>query len=123
MIQITPHMRVLVAVEPADFRKGIDGLARVCKEELKDNPYLCGAPRSHTAVRCLSSVIAEGRRSNCSSTMGRGIGSCRNAFQPGGFGFGSRALRQARCSRHMSFRCFCAVEIQRGRKLHHRGDR
>jgi len=25
MIQVTPHMRVLVAVEPADFRKGIDG--------------------------------------------------------------------------------------------------
>ena len=27
MIQITPQMRILVAVEPADFRKGIDGLA------------------------------------------------------------------------------------------------
>ena len=26
MIQITPHMRILVAVEPTDFRKGIDGL-------------------------------------------------------------------------------------------------
>jgi transposase len=38
MIQITPQMRVLVAVEPADFRKGIDGLARVCREELKADP-------------------------------------------------------------------------------------
>ena len=28
MIQVTPQMRILVAVEPADFRKGIDGLAR-----------------------------------------------------------------------------------------------
>ena len=28
MIQITPQMRILVAVEAADFRKGIDGLAR-----------------------------------------------------------------------------------------------
>ena len=27
MIQITPHMRILVAVEPVDFRRGIDGLA------------------------------------------------------------------------------------------------
>ena len=27
MIQITPHMRILVAVEPVDFRAGIDGLA------------------------------------------------------------------------------------------------
>jgi transposase len=29
MIQVTPQMRILVAVEPADFRKGIDGLAQV----------------------------------------------------------------------------------------------
>ncbi len=28
MIQATPQMRVLVAVEPTDFRRGIDGLAR-----------------------------------------------------------------------------------------------
>lgn len=26
MIQITPHMRIMVAVEPIDFRAGIDGL-------------------------------------------------------------------------------------------------
>ena len=39
MIQITPQMRVVVAVEPADFRKGIDGLARVCKEVLKQDPF------------------------------------------------------------------------------------
>lgn len=25
MIQITPHMRILVAVDPIDFRAGIDG--------------------------------------------------------------------------------------------------
>ena len=35
MIQITPQMRVVVAVEPADFRRGIDGLARLCKEVLQ----------------------------------------------------------------------------------------
>ena len=29
MIQITPHMRVLVAVEAVDFRRGIDGLAQL----------------------------------------------------------------------------------------------
>ena len=29
MIQVTPQMRIRVAVEPADFRKGIDGLARI----------------------------------------------------------------------------------------------
>ena len=41
MIQITPHMRVLVAVEPADFRKGIDGIARLCRERLSEDPFLC----------------------------------------------------------------------------------
>ena len=39
MIQITPHMRILVAVEPADFRRGIDGLARLCREELLEEPF------------------------------------------------------------------------------------
>lgn len=39
MIQVTPHMRVLVAVEPADFRRGIDGLARMAREELLGDPF------------------------------------------------------------------------------------
>jgi transposase len=39
MIQITPQMRILVAVEPADFRKGIDGLSRLCKDALKNDPF------------------------------------------------------------------------------------
>jgi len=39
MIQVTPQMRILVAVEAADFRKGIDGLARLCKEALKQDPF------------------------------------------------------------------------------------
>ena len=30
MIQITAHMQIVAAVEPVDFRKGIDGLAAVC---------------------------------------------------------------------------------------------
>ena len=39
MIQLTPQMRILVATEPADFRKGIDGLARVCREVLCSEPF------------------------------------------------------------------------------------
>jgi len=39
MIQITPHMRIFLAVDPADFRKGIDGFARVCKSVLKEDPF------------------------------------------------------------------------------------
>jgi transposase len=39
MMQVTPQMRVLVAVEPTDFRRGIDGLCRVCKHELRVDPF------------------------------------------------------------------------------------
>jgi transposase len=39
MIQVTPQMRILVAVEPADFRKGIDGLAAVCRAVLHSDPF------------------------------------------------------------------------------------
>lgn len=39
MIQITPHMQILVAVEPADFRKGIDGLTAICRNEFEENPF------------------------------------------------------------------------------------
>ncbi len=39
MIQVTPQMRVLVAVEPVDFRKGIDGLAQLCRKALDSDPF------------------------------------------------------------------------------------
>ena len=38
MIQITPQMRILVALEPADLRRGIDGLAQVCRQTLQQDP-------------------------------------------------------------------------------------
>ena len=57
MIQITPQMRVLVAIEPVDFRRGIDGLARTCRAELGEDPF-SGAVfvfrnRRRTAIRIL----------------------------------------------------------------------
>lgn len=38
MIQIAPQMRVLVALEPVDFRRGIDGLSQVCRAVLSVDP-------------------------------------------------------------------------------------
>lgn len=57
MIQVTPQMRILVAVEPVDFRRGIDGLARLCKQQLKADPF-CGwlfvfGNRRRTAIKGL----------------------------------------------------------------------
>lgn len=57
MLQITPQMKILVAVEPADFRKGIDGLVRLCKDSLGQDPF-AGAVfvfrnRRGTAIKAL----------------------------------------------------------------------
>ena len=38
MIQTGSSLRVLVAVEPVDFRKGIDTLAAVCRQRLQQDP-------------------------------------------------------------------------------------
>ena len=39
MLQITPQMKILLAAAPADFRRGIDGLARLCREALEHDPF------------------------------------------------------------------------------------
>ena len=39
MIQITPQMRIFVALEDIDFRKGIDGMAAACRQRLKQDPF------------------------------------------------------------------------------------
>jgi transposase len=38
MIQLVPHLKVLIAVAPVDFRKGIAGLAALCRSVLKEDP-------------------------------------------------------------------------------------
>lgn len=39
MIQVAPQMRILVAIESVDLRKGIDGLAQLCREKLGADPF------------------------------------------------------------------------------------
>ncbi|HYX08269.1 MAG TPA: IS66 family insertion sequence element accessory protein TnpB [Bacteroidales bacterium] len=39
MIQLTPQTSILVATQPVDFRKGIDGLASVCKKAFGYDPF------------------------------------------------------------------------------------
>ena len=53
MIQVTPQMRVLVAIEPVDFRRGVDGLAQQCRAALAEAP---------SAGRCSSSATASAPR-------------------------------------------------------------
>ena len=57
MIQINPQMRILVAVEAVDGRKGIDSLARLCQEKLQTDPFsgclFVFRSRRGTAIRIL----------------------------------------------------------------------
>ena len=57
MIQITPHMRILVAVEPIDFRAGIDGLVGACRQRLEADPFsgclFVFRNRARTAIKIL----------------------------------------------------------------------
>jgi transposase len=57
MLALTPQMKILVAIEPVDFRKGIDGLVRLCKDALEQDPLsgtvFCFRNRRQTAIKVL----------------------------------------------------------------------
>ena len=57
MIQVTAHMRIWLAVNPVDFRKGIDALAAVCRHILQADPFsgtlFVFTNKSRTALRVL----------------------------------------------------------------------
>jgi transposase len=58
LIQITPQLRILVAVEPGDARKGIDSLAQLCREKPDAGPFsgclFIFRSRSAKAIRILA---------------------------------------------------------------------
>lgn len=57
MLQATPLSRILVAVDPVDFRKGIDGLAGMCLNQLDQDPMsgtmFLFRNRSQTSIKVL----------------------------------------------------------------------
>ena len=57
MIQIAAQIRILVAVEAIDGRKGIDALAQLCREKLSADPFsgylFIFRTRRGTAIRVL----------------------------------------------------------------------
>lgn len=58
LIQITPQLRVLVAIDAIDGRKGIDSLAQLCREKLNADPFsgylFIFRSRRGTAIKLLS---------------------------------------------------------------------
>jgi transposase len=57
VIQIVPHLKVLVALEAVDFRKGIDSLAGLCRQRFEADPFsgvvFVFRNRSGTALKLL----------------------------------------------------------------------
>jgi transposase len=57
MLQITPQHRLLLAVEPIDFRKGICGIKSLCQQKLSCDPFsgtiFAFTNRSRTSVKLL----------------------------------------------------------------------
>ena len=39
MIAVPPGVRILLAAQPVDFRKGMDGLAALVQQALQANPF------------------------------------------------------------------------------------
>ena len=57
MLALSPQLSILAAIHPVDFRKGIDGLIGVCRQQLLNDP-LDGAlflfqNRKKTTIRAL----------------------------------------------------------------------
>lgn len=89
MIQVTPQMRILLAVEPTDFRKGIDGLAQVCRQVLQKDPFSGYV------------FIFRNKKANAIKVLmydGQGFWLCQKRLSKGRFNWwpanGNRCLRQ-----------------------------
>ena len=97
MIQITPQMKILVAIEAVDGRKGIDSLARLCEEKLQADPF----------SGCMFSFEAGAeRRSVFLSMMARDSGWRRSVCRRAGFSGGRVASKWRGCWKHIK-RSYC----------------
>jgi transposase len=78
MLQITAHMKILVAVDVVDFRKGIDGLVAFCKKGLDQDAFggtmFVFRNRRGTAIKVLV-------------YDGQGFWLCQKRLSVGRFGF------------------------------------
>jgi len=75
MLQMTPQSKIFLAIQPVDFRKGIEGLMAVCQQQLGQNPFLGSLfvfrNRKGTSIKILSfdgqgfwlcqKILAEGK--------------------------------------------------------------
>src|SRR5882724_9270858 len=108
MLQITPQMRILAAIEPVDFRKGIDALAQLCKQKLETDPFsgclFLFRSRSATAIKIL---VYDSQR-----FLDRAETFCRKAASSGG----RKAMKRRSRSKRIRRRCCWRPAIRRFRE-------
>ena len=89
MIHITAQMRVLVAIEPVDGRKGIDSLVRVCQEKLSEDPIsgcvFIFRSRRGTSIRLLTMTGRDTGLHKSASPKGGSDGGRKRAPRPNGW--------------------------------------
>ena len=76
MIQVTPQTKILLCIAPVDFRRGIDGLAQLCRAELLSEPF-SGAVfvfrnRRRTALKLLTAKGTGFSKSACRMVVSLG---------------------------------------------------
>ena len=104
MIQITPQMRILVAIEAVDGRRGIDALAQVCREKLNSDPFSgwLFIFRNRSA-----------RRSGSWPTTARDSGSRPSACREDVFAGGRRALKRVEPCARIRRKCCWRAAIRK----------
>lgn len=57
MLALTPTQPLLLAIQPADFRKGIDSLVALCRQQLQQDPFsgivFVFTNKNRTAIKAL----------------------------------------------------------------------
>jgi transposase len=113
MIQIAAQIRILVAIEAIDGRKGIDAIVQLCREKLNADPFsgylFIFRTRRGTAIRVLQ-------------YDGQGFWLATKRLSKGRFhsnGGPWARNRRARCA-HIRRNC-CSQPAIRTRKLHRYG--
>lgn len=104
MLQITPQHQLFIAINPVDFRRGIDGLTSLCRKLWEENPF-----SGHLFIF----------RNRCGTSLkiliydGNGFWLCQKRFSKGKIRWWPRTLEEASSLRAIEL----MVMLQQGSPL------
>jgi transposase len=90
MLQITPQHQLFIAIEPVNFRNGIDGIKALCQRQWEVDPFhgnvFVFRNRKGTSIKLLS-------------YDGNGFWLCQKRFSAGKLRWWPRSVQEASCIR------------------------